>query len=434
MLFCILLIMLTVILFSYSYDYYQKTKTYFNHVTLLSFGFFLYLIMPMIVAELGVVEHNLLFSTFNYLFSQITLYNKLLYFIFISLVYMFFMLGTNRYRLKHKVPNKKRNINEKSVTKEIKKINMKIFNILMLLIAAVALIYIAKNSSSFFTGYDYGINRGTLAAIVLVVFSLAMFYDLITWYKTKDIKKTFLNVVTIMFVILSILLLSVGTRMYFMSCIITLMILMECFFKFKGKYILWFLAVVVGFVAFIALIRSGYLITISSGFFTLLMEFLYTFISSLKFLELGIFKLISVPIFLISNLINLIPTFICPDKLSYLLNPADFGFVIYSPMGALSIYVDLMINFGLIGSMVAIYYFSYGLEFLSNQKDSLLYIVIYPLICGFLGFSLFRDSFTTSIIKNILEFSIIIPVFYYYIIQVGGKNEKSFSNKRHKKR
>lgn len=72
-------------------------------------------------------------------------------------------------------------------------------------------------------------------------------------------------------------------------------------------------------------------------------------------------------------------------------------------------YVELMANFGLIGAMVFMFFLSLSLNFLKrNESLSGIYIAI----CSFLPFFFFRD-FPNTLIKYILEFTIILSVLLY---------------------
>jgi hypothetical protein len=68
-----------------------------------------------------------------------------------------------------------------------------------------------------------------------------------------------------------------------------------------------------------------------------------------------------------------------------------------------------MINFGVLGSLVAVFVFGMFLSFLKARGNSVLWKTMYLMISGWLTFSFWRDGFATSIVKLITEFSILIP-------------------------
>ncbi len=56
--------------------------------------------------------------------------------------------------------------------------------------------------------------------------------------------------------------------------------------------------------------------------------------------------------------------------------------------------------------MFAIGYF---LAWLRKKSDVILYKVMYSMLSGWLIFTFFRDPFSVSIVKNMFEFSVLIP-------------------------
>ena len=76
------------------YKYYKKTEKIFNHLTLFSIGFFLYLILPNLIGEIGLYKNEEFLQMFYQIYDNITIVNKLISYMFIFLIYISFSLGT----------------------------------------------------------------------------------------------------------------------------------------------------------------------------------------------------------------------------------------------------------------------------------------------------------------------------------------------------
>ena len=408
------------------YKYYKKTGKIFNHLTLFSIGFFLYLILPNLIGEIGLYKDEEFLYTFYQIYNNITIVNKLISYIFIFLIYISFSLGT--------LIKKKKKILEdiKEIENEDKSKKINLFKIIGIILFILVIVYGVLYKDIFFKGYlaNSAYSRGSFAALVLVVFSYSLLYTLNKIKNGQKLWKAILNPYVIIYSLTTILLLSIGTRMYFIANVFTILVLLEYKNKinFKKSIIAVFITVLV--VGIIGMVRSSYGFSISGMIKNLLVEFLYTGLSLIKFIEIGTVELIKFPKFILSSFINLVPTIIFPDKLNYVLNPMDYGYVIYNPQGALSIYVELMINFGFVGSVIIAFISGYSLDKLRRKAtDNILSLVIYSMISGFLIFSIFRDSLQGSLIKNILEFSVILPTIYYCIYRINCKTAEETKNK-----
>jgi hypothetical protein len=139
-------------------------------------------------------------------------------------------------------------------------------------------------------------------------------------------------------------------------------------------------------------------------FANILTEPLYTSISLLIVLARGDSHLARVPIYLGSDLINLVPGILLPNKERLMQEIPD----VYSPLGAINSYVSFEANFGVLGTAVFIFLFAWGTRRLRRTPGSWR-TPAYVMISGWSGFALFRDPFAVSLVKDILEFSILMP-------------------------
>ena len=80
-------------------------------------------------------------------------------------------------------------------------------------------------------------------------------------------------------------------------------------------------------------------------------------------------------------------------------------------------YVELLSNFGLVGTILLFFFFSIGFNWLNSKKH---YTPIYIAISAQLPFFFFR-SFYDATIKHMFEFSILLPLI---ILSVSYLNRK----------
>lgn len=124
------------------------------------------------------------------------------------------------------------------------------------------------------------------------------------------------------------------------------------------------------------------------------------------------------PVILFSGLINLVPTIIFPDKIKYIRSVFDLGREISSPLGGMHYFVSFTIDFGIVGSMLMFYVFGRITRVLCQEPELDLKKTIYCLICSYMTFGIYRDPIAISIVKDIIEFSIVIPVMVFCINQI----------------
>ena len=132
-------ILISVFMILFCFWYCKNEKSIFNHVSIFSMGFFLYLVMPILVGEMGIVSGNELFATFNYLYERISIENKIFYLTFILVTYLGFVFG-NLYHFKtKKTKTKKINFDKIKAFIRNKKINSKTQIVLGILLFLLSL-------------------------------------------------------------------------------------------------------------------------------------------------------------------------------------------------------------------------------------------------------------------------------------------------------
>ena len=186
-----------------------------------------------------------------------------------------------------------------------------------------------------------------------------------------------------------------------------------------------FIGSVILLTSFVGLIRSGADFTKVEAFIGM---FLYesvnvgvTLLHHIKYLDYSLFEF---PDVLFSKLIGIIPSVIFPGKFGLMVSPEQMGKIVIPYQSTTNNYVELLINFGLIGTIFVLFFLGIGLNWLKSKKH---YTPIYIAICANLPFFFFRSFYNASV-KHILEFAILLPLLILFISYVyrkynTGKNE-----------
>ncbi len=106
-----------------------------------------------------------------------------------------------------------------------------------------------------------------------------------------------------------------------------------------------------------------------------------------------------------SDLLNLVPTVLLPNKFALLKKPDA-----YRPLGGLNSFVSFDLNFGMLGSAVFLFLWPMLFRYFRSRSSSTIFAVMYTMCSGWLAFTFFRDPFSVSLIKAILQDSILVPV------------------------
>lgn len=279
----------------------------------------------------------------------------------------------------------------------------------------------------FFHGYTSGLvtpgvsRQGSFIAVSLALFALALlrFSHRALQGGRNGAPSMFTDGFFLAYFAVGVLALSLGGRLYMVSTVLMLAAYRSTFEQplryrsfLAGASGLILLAGVVG------VIRLGGPLQVGSLLFNLAAEPVFTSFSLISFLSHSRLEVLRFPIFLASDFVNLIPTALLPTKSTLLLDPWNYGFEVFSPLGALNSYFSFMINFGALGTILVLYLFGAALAHLRRATNSAITRTSYSMITGWLAFTFFRDPFSISIVKNIFEFSIVMPVLFAVLAHV----------------
>lgn len=394
-----------------------------NHITTFSVGWIYYWLLPIILYRLNTFESmNVPFkediSRLAIFTSDKTIY---IYYIFILLIYISFIAG-DYYGRKHFLPSEyvKVYLSDKHI--------LYLSNIILL---PIVVYFTYEFRDYFFSGYTIidwykASQKGQFVSLSLLLFVIYLFYIVNKYYARSFstekalIRNLFFNYFFILYMFVSIYIVSMGGRLYFVSTIIMLLVFYSVYIKeisypvFTRFFFLMFSAIIL-----VGVWRnSGQLnIDFNSIFSAIFAESVLVGISLFTFIQDDFYYLLlNKPIFLGMDFINIVPRFILPDKGAYSLSFSDYGYNIYSPAGALNSFLSFMINFGIIGSIVVFFMLGYFLRWLRNSSV-ISGRISYIFISGILMFSIFRDPFSISIVKLFFQFGLLIPIILFMIIK-----------------
>jgi hypothetical protein len=394
---------------------------------LFTLGYLYYFVVPIIVGYYGFFPGLPAMKIWFSIYNNIEINALISYLLIILSFYLAFITGS--------VLIKARKLKVKSIDLNFNKGSLKIF---FYFSVALSMLFISRFRSDFFAGYSGKVSlnfaeKGPFIALSLVVLALAIIYaaKIHSIYGDNILpKKLFINKYFLFYFFIAILILSLGGRLYFISSIFIILIFYTVYVKpIKLMKAVWLGVLLILLMGSIGVLRGGdKQFSFVNALFNVFQEPLYTSFSLVSFLETSTFQALNVPKLLVGNFINLIPTFIFPNKILYINTPFEMGYTIYNPMGALNSYVSFMINFGFLGSILVFFFLGVFLEHLKTNKISVLSKTIYVMVSGFLAFTFFRDGFETSIVKNMFQFSILTPTFIIliaHIVSITVRNQKS---------
>lgn len=164
-----------------------------------------------------------------------------------------------------------------------------------------------------------------------------------------------------------------------------------------------------GFVALTGLgaARIGEAPTLEAAGFYASSESVLTSVSAGRYLasEPEVLPLVALPKYLVSDLVNVVPSVILPNKADLRLDPADEGIVLSSSLGAQSLWASALLNFGVLGSLVVGGLAGFGLGRLQLRvlaEPRRTATLVYSIFSASILFSLFRDPFSISIVRWLL--------------------------------
>jgi hypothetical protein len=413
----------------------SKKGVEINHFFTFSFGFLYYWILPIgfgLFEQLKDTEE--MFEWYSQ-FRQVSHNNIAIYLILSIISYSFFVFGNVITAKKIDIPLL---YSETPKNKCIEREKI-IVGLLFFIVVAISVYYALSLQGELFRGYSEevfegyengkianGSLRGSFVASTSGLFSIAITYTIRR--NLHNFNKAISNIFLYIYWVFAIIAASMGGRLYLMISVMNLLVYKTVFFeriKFKSFLIA---SVVLSLVlGGYGVIRAGGSLQIDKIVMNLVQEPVYTSFSLLAFITNIKLEAINFPLFLIGDFINLIPSSLLPGKDLLLLDPRNYGYIIYTPLGAISSFISCQINFGVLGTCAFFFAIGATMSIIKNNCHNHLSKITYIGISGCLAFTFFRDPFSISIVKNILEFSFLAPALIIFLIHVVNPESKSLS-------
>lgn len=390
----------------------RNKKVYINHIFCFTIGLFYYGIVPILIFEFDAQFNDSTYYVINHIYHTLTVKNKLIYVGILYLIFGCFLLGNkiSVFRLEIRI---RKLLEHKSF-----QFSESIWYLPILLLG-VFCIYL--NRYNLLKGYTAGHNqfKGMYSAYISLVFSLFLLH---AFGKKKNgifvrgglIKCKW----AISYIVFATFLLSMGGRLYVVTHIIALLVFISSYYRkgIKIKDIFFVGSMLIVVIGIVGVIRLGNVttITLNGVFFNILQESIYESYSLITYLKnYEILNYMSVPSVLAGSLINIIPSIIWSEKVNFMTDIYQIVPAVKSPLGGMHFYVSFIADAGVILTLFGIIILGVflGTMYRNKEKNSDTKNVIYCLISANLMFTFYRDPVSVSLVKNILENSILIPFF-----------------------
>lgn len=286
-----------------------------------------------------------------------------------------------------------------------------------------------------FEGYSEGVLvtgvlRGQFIAYTLLVFVIVFIW--VTYFKTS-IKAIIFNPYTFLYFMIAFLGLSLGGRLYFLTTVLIFAVYISTFkgLRITLKRAACYLIILTVLLASYGAIRAGESFSLAGVATNLMLEPLLTSLSLFSFLAGSNEIFLGRLDILLSDFVNLIPSFFFTDKGLLLIDPRGAGYNYVMPLGGMHLYVSGMIKLGAVLFVIVAGFMGLLMGILEmGASRHNIYRIIYSMIAGWLAFSLQRDPFSVSLVKNMFEFSILLPLIIVFISKALTLPQKRVSSKR----
>ena len=370
------------------------------HIILFIFGFLYYLIVPPLVVSSRSWEdypgmHNLYMYYKDGYMSD--------YFLYIIFVGFFFLSGSFASSLSH---------NPYKIVKSNRVVRSKSLFIISMPLFLYCQLLILQNRGSLFQGYLVEVD----APFVGTIASASMFYLFMFIYNKSGIySKGISKMLIVILLELSIVLMGLGSRMYVFIIFISILVYYLDMNIISLRKLLLYGGLGALFVLAIGIWRQGGTnITMEGLVYIGVAEPTYTWISAISMYDMNTLPLFAFPYNFISSFLNFIPHVLLPNKSELI---SDVALQYDAPLGALNIIVSLISNFGILGSLVAIFLLGYLLTYIRLHWQTIFGQTYYYCVCGVIPFQLFRDPFTV-VNKAFFSNLLLVPLLFILLSRI----------------
>jgi oligosaccharide repeat unit polymerase len=263
-------------------------------------------------------------------------------------------------------------------------------------------------------GYSSGIDisvAGPLSTLVLFVgFHYMIFYSYFNIFEKRAC--------ILLLFLCSVVLLSMGGRMYVLTVIISLLFFRINFNRYFSKFkLLLFISIVFFILLYVGMWRIN-TIEANNIIFMFLAESIYISISNFSLIQSGNWTLFNTGVDFLYSFLNIIPSFFMPNKQLLLVSILDANDSIQSPYGGIGIIASSVANFGYVGGLVFIGFVGAILQTLrKSAAQSNVNTAYYCFLVGLLPFVFFRDPYQVQI-KLVINGLLLISIYWLLSIRI----------------
>ena len=301
--------------------------------------------------------------------------------------------------------------------------NIKIMRLILILLIILTIPSVITMLPGIFSTYgtsNWGL-RGPLISFIVILITMSSIY------LSNRRSPKLLNIFTITAFVYSFFNLLGGNRGYFISFIISIVVVLSQLrngIKYKNVIIIGLFGIILA--GIVGSFRNQGYEFIITNFNLIKHNVIYHFHVEGNNVAIPLFyylanqtpELIEFPKSILSQLINMIPSVIFPSKFALIIKDPRAG----NFLAATHFYVIMMVNFGIIGSFIFMYYFVHVMNVI---KIKFRFVGIYPALCAHIPFMFFRD-FELTIVKFMFEFTFLFAV----IIMLFGNTYRRFVLKK----
>ena len=230
------------------------------------------------------------------------------------------------------------------------------------------------------------------------------------------------------FLAASIILLSLGARLYVAMALVSLLALLSLLRDGipATRLLLYLLGGGVVFGA-VGVLRSGSLTGLASVGLNIALEPLLTSISLFTLITDNPLILFGKPYMFPAEFQAVLPSFLFPGKAGLFQRLHEYGYVFESPVGGYHLYFSALINFGIVGSVFLAVPCGLALGRLSGGQRTMRMstAVTSVVLTGALTFTIFRDPFFISVVKNVFVMAILVPKVITSFTAFGSKKART---------
>lgn len=378
-----------------------------NHATLCGFGFLFYWLLPIVFGVFGIWSDD---KTVGYWFRFFQILSEdviVSYLLLTAASAICFFLGCY---FGDKTSRKK---NRPYISERF---DPRVLRIPLVCAGIFTAIYAYLVRNTLFQGYTVILpdiqNNGPFVAGAFFLFLLLVFNHLRRMEVEPGLPfwRIFVTPFFLIYAIFELLVLSIGDRIYLLTSSAVLIVLYSNYVKRINVARMLMLFGGAGLVAgSLGVIRLGHAVQ-TNPLMLVMYEPLLDSIPLIATLKQNLHEAFRFPVYLLQEFANLLPSVVTGEKPvnRHPVTTVD-GFWVIAPLGGLNSYTSFMMNFGDIGTVLFFFAYGFAMSRLKAGVNSMLKRMFYVMLSGCTAFTFFRDPFYISIVKMMVEFSLIIP-------------------------